>query len=92
MQLSLSGAYGPFVLYRDRPLVFTNRHAVEELSRRYYGGEKARPDIKLYYGAEVYRDAIAAIILAPTIEPERPIHRARRTSTPPFQFLSRPPR
>jgi iron complex outermembrane receptor protein len=47
-----------FVLYRDRPQVFTNRHAVESyqvsLRRR---GELGR-NAKLHYGAEGYRDAI----------------------------------
>lgn len=49
-----------FVLYRDRPEVFTNRHAVESyqgsLRRRETLGRNAR----LHYGVEVYRDSIAS--------------------------------
>lgn len=49
-----------FVLYRDRPAVFTNRHAAESwqgaLRRRDTVGQNA----KLHYGAEVYRDGIVS--------------------------------
>lgn len=47
-----------FVLYRDRPLVFTNRHAVEGYQASLRRRESLGQNIKLYYGAEVYRDAI----------------------------------
>jgi iron complex outermembrane receptor protein len=49
-----------FVLYRDRPQVFTNRHIVEgfqgALRRRQPAGRTGR----VYYGVEGYRDAIAS--------------------------------
>jgi iron complex outermembrane receptor protein len=49
-----------FVLYRDRPEIFTNRHAVESyqaaLRRKQPLGQNAR----LHYGAEAYRDSIAS--------------------------------
>jgi iron complex outermembrane receptor protein len=47
-----------FVLYRDRPQVFTNRHAVES----YQGAVRRREDLstntRLFYGAEVVADTI----------------------------------
>ena len=49
-----------FVLYRDRPQVFTNRHAAESwqaaLRRRDAVGQNA----KLHYGIETYRDSIVS--------------------------------
>ena len=47
-----------FVLYRDRPLVFTNRHAVEGYQVSARRRENLGQNIKLYYGAELYRDSI----------------------------------
>ncbi len=49
-----------FVLYRDRPEVFTNRHAVES----YQGAVRRRETLgqngRLHYGVEGYQDSIAS--------------------------------
>jgi iron complex outermembrane receptor protein len=47
-----------FVLYRDRPSVFTNRHAVESYQGSIRRRETIAQNIKLYYGAEIYSDSI----------------------------------
>lgn len=47
-----------FVLYRDQPQAFTNRHAVESYQGSLRRREDLGPNTKLYYGAEVYHDAI----------------------------------
>ncbi len=49
-----------FVLYRDRPQVFTNRHATETYQVALRRREEFGQNIKLHYGAESYRDAIAS--------------------------------
>jgi iron complex outermembrane receptor protein len=49
-----------FVLYRDRPSVFTNRHAVDSYQGAIRRTEELGQNVKLFYGAEVYRDAIAS--------------------------------
>ncbi len=47
-----------FVLYRDRPEVFTNRHAVESWNLALRRREDVGRNATLHYGAEGYRDAI----------------------------------
>lgn len=47
-----------FVLYRDRPDFFTNRHAVESYQASLRRRETLGQNVKLYYGAEVYSDSI----------------------------------
>lgn len=47
-----------FVLYRDRPSVFTNRHAVESYQGSVRRRESFGQNWKLFYGAEIYRDSI----------------------------------
>jgi Outer membrane cobalamin receptor protein len=47
-----------FVLYRDRPQVFTNRHAVEGFEASLRRWEGLGGNVKLHYGVEGYRDAI----------------------------------
>jgi iron complex outermembrane receptor protein len=47
-----------FVLYRDRPQVFTNRHAVEGFETSVRRWENLGSNVKLYYGGEGYRDSI----------------------------------
>jgi iron complex outermembrane receptor protein len=47
-----------FVLYRDRPQVFTNRHAVESYQASVRRRETFGQNWKLFYGVEMYRDAI----------------------------------
>jgi iron complex outermembrane recepter protein len=49
-----------FVLYRDRPQVFTNRHAVESYQATLRRHEDLRTGAKLHYGVELYRDAIVS--------------------------------
>jgi iron complex outermembrane receptor protein len=49
-----------FVLYRDRPQVYTNRHAVENGQAAVRRREPLGANYTLSYGAEVYRDAIAS--------------------------------
>lgn len=47
-----------FVLYRDRPQVYTNRHAVESAQAALRRRETLRPTVTVSYGAEGFRDAI----------------------------------
>lgn len=49
-----------FVLYRDRPQVFTNRHAVESFQAILRREEKLGQNARLHFGAEGYRDAISS--------------------------------
>ncbi len=49
-----------FVLYRDRPQVFTNRHAVETWQGAVRRNEVVGTNASLYYGGEVYEDSIAS--------------------------------
>jgi iron complex outermembrane receptor protein len=49
-----------FVLYRDRPLVFTNRHASESFQGALRRRDTIGLNSKIHYGAEVYRDSIAS--------------------------------
>lgn len=49
-----------FVLYRDRPQVFTNRHAVESYQTSVRRRESFGQNWKLFYGAEVYHDSIVS--------------------------------
>ncbi|HYI92491.1 MAG TPA: TonB-dependent receptor [Bryobacteraceae bacterium] len=47
-----------FVLYRDRPEAFTNRHAVESYQANVRRREEFGQNWKLFYGVELYRDNI----------------------------------
>ncbi len=47
-----------FVLYRDRPDVFTNRHAVDGFQAAVRRTDTLGQNIKVHYGLEGYRDAI----------------------------------
>ena len=49
-----------FVLYRDRPQVFTNRHAVESWQGALRRRDSVFPGAKLHYGVEIYRDEIVS--------------------------------
>lgn len=49
-----------FVLYRDRPQVFTNRHAVESYQATLRRRDELGRNAKLHYGAEMYRDSIVS--------------------------------
>jgi iron complex outermembrane receptor protein len=49
-----------FVLYRDRPEVFTNRHAVESFETSLRRHETLGTNTRLHYGAEAYRDSIVS--------------------------------
>lgn len=49
-----------FVLYRDRPQVFTNRHAVESYQAAIRRKEEFGQNWKLFYGLEMYRDSIVS--------------------------------
>lgn len=49
-----------FVLYRDRPQVFTNRHAVEGYQTTLRRREDLGPNARLHYGAEGLRDSIVS--------------------------------
>ena len=49
-----------FVLYRDRPQVFTNRHAVESWQADIRRKEDFRSAGRLFYGAEMYADSIVS--------------------------------
>lgn len=48
-----------FVLYRDRPALFTNRHAVESWEGNIRRREELRGS-RLFYGLETYSDSIAS--------------------------------
>jgi iron complex outermembrane receptor protein len=47
-----------FVLYRDRPEIYTNRHAVESWQGSLRRREPLARNVTLSYGAEGYRDSI----------------------------------
>ena len=47
-----------FVLYRDRPWVYTNRHAAESWQATLRRREPLAPNVSLAWGAEGYRDGI----------------------------------
>lgn len=47
-----------FVLYRDRPEVFTNRHAVDGIQAALRRHDTLARNVTLHYGVEGYRDAI----------------------------------
>lgn len=49
-----------FVLYRDRPEVFTNHHASESAQGALRRRETVAPAASFSYGAEWYRDAVAS--------------------------------
>jgi iron complex outermembrane recepter protein len=49
-----------FVLYRDRPSAFTNRHAVESYQASVRRRENLGENTKLFYGVETYRDSIVS--------------------------------
>jgi iron complex outermembrane receptor protein len=49
-----------FVLYRDRPDVFTNRHAAESFQAALRRHEDLWPSARLHYGVEGYRDSISS--------------------------------
>jgi iron complex outermembrane receptor protein len=49
-----------FVLYRDRPQLFTNRHAVESFEASLRRSETLGTNTRLHYGVEGYRDAIVS--------------------------------
>jgi len=47
-----------FVLYRDRPAVFTNRHEVEGYQAALRRWDSLGQNVKLHYGVEGYHDSI----------------------------------
>jgi len=49
-----------FVLYRDRPQVFTNHHAVESYQAALRRKEKLSDNASLHYGVEGYHDSIVS--------------------------------
>ena len=49
-----------FVLYRDRPQVFTNRHASESWQGTLRRREQLRPGITLHFGGEGHGDSIVS--------------------------------
>lgn len=49
-----------FVLYRDRPQVFTNRHAAESWQGALRRRDTLRQGLTIHYGAEGYHDSIAS--------------------------------
>jgi iron complex outermembrane receptor protein len=49
-----------FVLYRDRPQVFTNRHAVESWQANLRRWEQIGTNARFHYGGEFLRDAIVS--------------------------------
>jgi len=49
-----------FVLYRDRPQVFTNRHAAESFQGTVRRREQVGSNTNVFYGAELYRDSIVS--------------------------------
>ena len=49
-----------FVLYRDRPQVFTNRHATESYQFALRRREELGQNVKLHYGAEGFQDDIVS--------------------------------
>jgi len=49
-----------FVLYRDRPQVFTNHHALETYQAALRRKESITDNVKLHYGVEGYHDSIVS--------------------------------
>lgn len=49
-----------FVLYRDRPAVFTNRHESESLQASLRRREDVGVNARLHYGLDGYREAVAS--------------------------------
>jgi iron complex outermembrane recepter protein len=49
-----------FVLFRDRPEVFTNHHGVESYVATLRRRKELSGNVRLHYGAEFYRDAIVS--------------------------------
>ena len=49
-----------FVLYRDRPQIFTNRHAVESYQAAVRRRDTIGHNAKLHYGIETYGDSIVS--------------------------------
>lgn len=49
-----------FVLYRDRPQVYTNRHAVEAFQAAFRRREDLGKNTRLHYGLESVRDSIVS--------------------------------
>lgn len=49
-----------FVLYRSRPEVYTNRHAVESYQGAIRRREEVAPGVRFFYGAEGYGDSIVS--------------------------------
>ena len=49
-----------FVLYRDRPQIFTNHHAVESYQAAVRRKEKLSDNASLHYGVEGYHDSIVS--------------------------------
>ena len=49
-----------FVLFRDRPQVYTNRHAVESFQSSVRRRDQIGRNISLFYGAEVLTDSIVS--------------------------------
>lgn len=49
-----------FVLYRDRPQVFTNRHLAESVQLSLRRRDTLAPNLRLFYGAEGFRDSVAS--------------------------------
>ncbi len=49
-----------FVLYRDRPQVYTNRHAVESYQAAVRRWEPLSTNARLHYGVEGFRDSIVS--------------------------------
>jgi iron complex outermembrane recepter protein len=47
-----------FVLYRDRPQAFTNRHAVESYQAAVRRNEEFSSNVRLHYGVEGYWDSV----------------------------------
>lgn len=49
-----------FVLYRDRPQVYHNHHASESWIGAVRRQDEIRPNVRVFYGAEGFRDAIVS--------------------------------
>lgn len=47
-----------YVLYRDRPEIYTNHHATEQLQATIQRRESLGENVHLYYGADGFRDSI----------------------------------
>lgn len=54
-----------FVLFRDRPQVFTNRHAVESYQASFRRSEPLGTNTRLHWGLEALRDSIVSNNLGP---------------------------